>query len=99
MHNPKYQLGLLLEHVAESPPKEIHEPVGFIFQRLSEFTKTFPDCAGKRVKKSKNNETQSEQESLPEISQRWLEVAARLNEPDPVVRVQMMNEIKQKHQH
>ena len=95
MHNPKYQLGLLLEHVVESPPKEIHEPVGFIFQRLSEFTKTFPDCAGKRVKKSKNNETQGEQESLPEFSQRWLEVSARLNEPDPVVRVQMMNEIKQ----
>jgi len=99
MHNPNFQLGLLLDHVVESPPKEIHEPVGFIFQRLSEFTQTFPDCAGKRAKKSKKNEVLIESDSVQEHSQHWSEVAARLNEPDPVIRVQMMNSLKQKHQH
>ena len=98
MHNPKYQLGLLLEHVVESPPKEIHEPVGFIFQRLAEFTQTFPEFAGKRAKNSKNNEVLIDPNSVQESFLRWLEVAARLNEPDPEVRVQMMQQLMQKHQ-
>jgi len=98
MNNPHYQLTQLLQHIVETPPKEIYEPIGFVFERLSQFTQTFPEFSGIRRKQTGTSTIQPVQGHLAEGSNRWAEVAAILSEPDPDVRNKMRTEQQKRHQ-